>query len=199
MLHEIAQAFWLAAAVTVAGFLHMVVVKKDLFAGLKVPLDGGRTLGGERLFGDNKTWRGALFMIAAPMALGAAQGFLFGAWAAGRGLEVFPFAASSGALSEAGGYALVNGVLGLGYVLGELPNSFLKRRVKIQPGKTSRGALGLLFLVLDQADSVIAAIGLAALVFGLSLGFFLLCVVVLSGLHLAMNAGMHVMRLRKNL
>ena len=65
-----------------------------------------------------------------------------------------------GAIRAATGYAVVNAVLGLGYVLGELPNSFAKRRVKIQPGKTIGGVLGALFFVLDQADSVIAAIGL---------------------------------------
>ena len=109
------------------------------------------------------------------------------------------YGAGSGAIAAALGYAVVNAVLGAGYVIGELPNSFLKRRVKIQPGKTIRGAQGIFFLVLDQADSVIAAIGLAALVFGLSLRFFLVCIVALSALHFAVNGALYLARVRKNL
>ena len=40
----------------------------DLLKPLKRPIDGGATFRGRRLFGDNKTWRGALMMTTGPTA-----------------------------------------------------------------------------------------------------------------------------------
>jgi hypothetical protein len=193
----IAQCLWLSAPVALAGILHMVVVKLDLFRALKVPIDGGRTIGGERIFGANKTWRGFFFMVAASAALGAAQGLLWGSWALRAGAAPLDFAAIGRGL--AGGYAVVGAVLGLGYALGELPNSFVKRRIAIEPGKTTRGAIGAAFLVIDQADSVVAALGLAALFFGVSWRIVVAGTVCLTLLHLAINAGLYVAGVRKNL
>jgi hypothetical protein len=197
----IVQALWLALAVTVSGVLHMVVVKKDLFSALRVPIDGGRTVGGERLFGDNKTWRGVVFMVAATALLGAVQGLAGGTWATSAGIAPMDFGAwglASGALAQATGYALVNAVLGLGYVVGELPNSFAKRRLNITPGKTDGGLTGKLFLVIDQADSVIAALVIGALLFGWSLAFVLVGIGTLTLLHLAFNFVLYVVKVRKN-
>jgi hypothetical protein len=39
-------------------------------------------------------------------------------------------------------------------VVGELPNSFLKRRLNIAPGTQRRSAGGLAMILLDQADLV---------------------------------------------
>jgi uncharacterized membrane protein YedE/YeeE len=51
--------------------------------------------------------------------------------------------------------ALLWGALvGLGVVVGELPNSFLKRRMDIAPGTQRRGGVGVALIVLDQADLV---------------------------------------------
>jgi hypothetical protein len=198
----VAQSLWLAAGITVSGVLHMVVVKKDLFAALRVPLDGGRSLGGERIFGDHKTWRGVVFMIVATAGLGALQGLLGGGWAQGAGLAPMDFArfgVLDGALAQASGYALVNAVLGFGYVVGELPNSFAKRRFGIVPGKTDQGLKGRLFLLVDQADSVIAGLGIGALCFGWSLRFVLTGIATLTLLHLGFNFVLFLARVRKNL
>jgi hypothetical protein len=45
-------------------------------------------------------------------------------------------------------------LLGLGYVAGELPNSFLKRQLDIKPGEAGRGAWAPVFWVIDQVDSL---------------------------------------------
>jgi CDP-2,3-bis-(O-geranylgeranyl)-sn-glycerol synthase len=36
------------------------VLVRRRFSVLAIPIDGGRTLGGKRIFGDHKTWRGLL-------------------------------------------------------------------------------------------------------------------------------------------
>jgi uncharacterized membrane protein YedE/YeeE len=129
-------------AVLGAPVLHGPVMALDLFKGLKRPLDGGATIGGRRVFGDNKTWRGAIFMVAGP-ALAAVA---LTRWPAFRD-----------ALPDDVGDApalLWGALVGFGVVLGELPNSFLKRRLDIEPGTQRRTVGGLALVIFDQADLV---------------------------------------------
>jgi hypothetical protein len=198
----IGPVFWLALAVALTGVLHMVVVMVDLWPALKRPLDGGKSLGGKRIFGDNKTWRGVVFMVVGSAGLGFVQGAFGGVWAASSGVELIDFGAIGGGdgwLAYAVGYAEVNAVFGLGYALGELPNSFLKRRIDITPGKTGSGLLGGFFFLLDQADSVLAALALGTVVFGIGWDAVLVGTVCLTGLHLFINGALYLTKVRKNL
>jgi len=129
-------------AVLGAPILHAPVLALDLFRPLRRPLDGGATIGGRRVLGDNKTWRGALFMVAGP----ALAAVLLTRWPAFR-------CALPGAVADAPP-VLWGALVGLGVVVGELPNSFVKRRLGIAPGSRRRGGGGLALVVLDQADLV---------------------------------------------
>ena len=53
--------------------------------------------------------------------------------------------------------ALIGALLGVASWTGELPNSFMKRRLGIAPGEHRRSPLGVAISVLDQADWVLAA------------------------------------------
>lgn len=197
------QAFWLSGPVVATGVLHMLVVKRDLWPRLRRPLDGGHTFRGKPLFGPNKTWRGLLFMTTGAALLGLLQGLLGGEMARRRGLACIDVAALAGGgegpLPLAAGYAAVNAVLGLGYALGELPNSFLKRRQDVAPGKTSSGARGAFFFVLDQADSVVAPLVLGAPLLGFPWAVVAHGCLWLTLLHLALNALLHRLKVRKDL
>jgi len=129
-------------AVLGAPILHAPVLALDLLKPLRRPLDGGATIGGRRVLGDNKTWRGALFMVAGP----ALAAVLLTRWPAFR-------CALPGAVADAPP-VLWGALVGLGVVVGELPNSFVKRRLGIAPGSRRRGGGGLALVVLDQADLV---------------------------------------------
>jgi hypothetical protein len=50
---------------------------------------------------------------------------------------------------------LVGLLIGLGTVLGELPNSFLKRQLDIAPGARRRSVGGVALAILDQGDLVL--------------------------------------------
>jgi CDP-diglyceride synthetase len=192
------QVLWLCLPVVIAGVLHMLVVKRQLLSWLALPLDGGLTLGGIQLLGPNKTWRGVLVMVAASAAVGALQGALGGAWAERAGWASVD-ALQLGGGSFTRGYAWLNAVFGLGYVLGELPNSFAKRRLGIAPGLHGRGLAGRLFLLLDHCDSVLAALVLAAVTCGVPWKVVLVGVPCLSLVHLAVTASLHRARLKENL
>ena len=144
-------ALWIAGPVIVAGALHIAAIRLNFFPALaKIPLDGGLTIRGRRIFGDNKTLRGLALMIAFTMLAATMQAWLamHVEWARTvtppELLAVGPF--TWGAL------------LGLGYVLGELPNSFFKRRIDIAPGAPGAGILGPVFWIVDQIDSLAGAL-----------------------------------------
>ena len=204
----IVQILWLTAPVILIGIFHMVIVAKNTLASLAIPLDGGSSFRGVRVFGDNKTWRGVVVMILGSSVVGGLQGYTLGSWAFEHGLESLNFSLigrdaswgldASPTLRLALGYATVNIILGLGYVLGELPNSFVKRRLGIVAGKTGHGFFGWLFFLIDQADSIIAGLLLAVLLFGLSIRLFIIGTLVLTTVHLALNILLFLIRIRKN-
>lgn len=135
-----------------AAIAHAPVLRFDLLPSLERPLDGGATVGGRRLLGDNKTLRGALVMASGTTA--AAVVLTRQDWFSDRLPDE---------LREAPP-ALYGFLLGAGVVLGELPNSFLKRRLGIAPGDTRHSPLGVAIAVYDQADFVpVAALTLRPL------------------------------------
>jgi hypothetical protein len=146
-----AGVLYLALPVMAAGAVHIVVLRCNLLRRLKAPLDCGLSWRGRRLLGDNKTWRGALVMVGAAAPVMALQQH----WRLPR-LELFDYGRVSAWLCGT--------LLGLGFVLGELPNSFLKRRCDIAPGQQAHGARYWLFLLLDQIDSVVGGLAALALV-----------------------------------
>ena len=137
------SALWLFLAVLGAPLLHAPVLRWDLLPSLRRPLDGGATLGGRRLLGDNKTLRGALCMTAG-VVLATLVLWQWGWWRA-----QLPDAINDSAP------LLVGLLIGLGTVGGELPNSFLKRRLDIAPGQRRHSAGGVALAVLDQGDLVL--------------------------------------------
>ena len=199
----IASIFWIGAPVIVAGVLHMLVVRWNLFRRLARPIDGGRCWRGRRLLGDNKTWRGLLVMPAAAAILGGTQGLLGGTWSFEAGLsplsgtelmQRFGIPSQTAALGLL--FAACGGAFGFAYVAGELPNSWLKRRLGIGPGETRRDALGSVFLWIDQADSVVAVLLVALFAFTLEWSTCVLAAVLLTLVHLAVNASLRFMRVK---
>jgi CDP-archaeol synthase len=142
---SVAPALWTLLPVLGSPLAHAPVLRFDLLRSLKRPIDGGRTLGGRRILGDNKTWRGAVVMTAGVEAAALA---LHHSAAYRRRLPAGVRAASP---------ALVGALLGVATVAGELPNSFAKRRLGVAPGGHRGGAAGVALGIVDQADFVLAA------------------------------------------
>ena len=154
-MSSLPQLMFLIAILVCAGSCNMVFVKSPLLRGLSLPMDGGRTLGdGKRLFGDNKTWKGFLGMLVLTAVWLAVAACLAMRFPEIQRLSLIAFNDF-----ELPFNAWFYGSLwGLAYVLAELPNSFLKRRANIAPGKNADGRKGFMFLVVDQADSVLGCV-----------------------------------------
>ena len=140
----------------VSNVLHMLVVKKAWFNGLAIPVSSS-------LFGSNKTWRGLLLV---PLL----NAFFF------AGLNVFLISFSWGASL---GYGFL---LGLAYMLFELPNSFLKRRLGVPPGARARRH-AFWFAVLDKSDSAFGVVLLSAFLFGFGVQQFLVLFLTAVAVH----------------
>jgi hypothetical protein len=132
-------ALWLQLPIVFGGVLHMLAVRDNWLPQLRQPI-------ALTLFGANKTWRGLLLMplltaIGACLLWPAEQLWQQIGWSS-------PFAGSALWLAGLCG--------GLGYVLAELPNSFIKRRLGIAAGATPAKNRRL-FLAMDQLDSALGA------------------------------------------
>ena len=147
-IDPLVTALFLIAAFILAGLLHSVWLASEASRNFSYPIDGGRRFRGRRVFGDNKMVRG--FIVMTPAA-----GLSF--WALATLLDTLSPAlrASLWPLSN-GELALLGAWAGLGFMLGELPNSFVKRQLDIAPGApASRGVGGVVGFVADRVDSII--------------------------------------------
>jgi hypothetical protein len=143
------RAAWVLLPILGSPIVHAPIMKTDALQALKRPIDGGRTLRGRRLLGDNKTWRGALAMTAGPLL--ATTLLSRSAW----------WRSKVPAEVAAANPVVVGALLGASVWVGELPNSFLKRQLGIAPGAQDRSTAGVLISVVDQFDFVL---GVALLV-----------------------------------
>jgi hypothetical protein len=76
----------------------------------------------------------------------------------------------------------------LGYLLGELPNSFIKRQLSIDPGEAAAAPLQRrVFLVLDQIDSAFGVLLALSLCSPITWQFCLVLLLVGAAVHLMFN------------
>jgi CDP-2,3-bis-(O-geranylgeranyl)-sn-glycerol synthase len=130
---------FLLASFIPAGCLHTLWLKSSWSKYLAIPLDFGMTFRGRRIFGDNKMLRGFVMIVPA----GAVSFLLLS-----KILEIpWPLSASQ--------YAGLGALAGLGFMLGELPNSFMKRQLDIAPGQSPEGAAArVACFLIDHTDSI---------------------------------------------
>lgn len=97
------------------------------------PLDFGKKLGGKRILGKNKTWRGLLAAIIGGIVGIAVQAALFSQQVF-RELSIINFQEIN--------VLLLGTLVGIGTIFGDSLGSFIKRRSGVKPGAS--------FLLLDQ-------------------------------------------------
>jgi CDP-2,3-bis-(O-geranylgeranyl)-sn-glycerol synthase len=171
------------------GILHVWWLKSRLSTRFRIPLDAGKTFRGRRLLGDNKTVNGFVVLVpAAGMAflgLSLLKPILPAWWSEG----VWPL--------STGEYGLLGAWAGIGFMAGELPNSFLKRQCDIPPGASpSTLWLKLAFMIFDRVDSILGmllALSLVVTVPPATWGYVLLFG---PGLHFLFSASMYALRLK---
>ncbi len=117
---------------------HYVVIPNNLFAKIALPIDCGLRLYDDPLLGTQKTFRGFIVVTVVTSVLTVLFDFFLDTHSVTNPLQL-------GAL------------LGFAYMVGELPNSFIKRRFHIKESTTASGKIGRVFAAIDHIDSIIAA------------------------------------------
>lgn len=144
LLNLFIKTLYLASPVIFAALLHGIVMKYELLYWLKKPMDMGVTFCGKPLFGPNKTWRGFITCAVGTVVFSYCIGYLYVNNEVFKDMSIVDFDQVD---------PLHFGLaLGIGMTLGELPNSFLKRRIGIGSGKQGAGLPGILFRIFDQID-----------------------------------------------
>jgi CDP-2,3-bis-(O-geranylgeranyl)-sn-glycerol synthase len=174
-------ALFLTAAFVLAGVAHLAWLRTPLSRRLMMPLDGGLHFRGRRVFGDNKTVRG--FVVIVPAAALTFAGL---------------FAALSVSSSEApvqlwqlsiGGYAMLGALAGLGFMAGELPNSFAKRQLDIAPGRAPRDSFAAtVCFVVDRVDSILGMLVALSVAVPVPAMTWVYVLLIGPGIHLAFSA-----------
>ena len=115
------------------------VIVKKLFKNLAIPLDFGKKIGNNRVLGKNKTFRGLIFGIIFAIIITFIQFTLFknNIWI---DLTVIDYA----------DWLLIGLLMGSGAIFGDLFESFVKRRINYEPGKS--------LIPFDQLDFIIGAL-----------------------------------------
>lgn len=151
---------------------HMVIVKQNWFQDLAYPIS-------KILFGYNKTYRGVIVLPIITGLIAMLSSLLFG-----------PFELSIG-------YDIYVGLgLGLAYVLAELPNSYIKRRLGIANGEQSNKYKYLQYFT-DKADSLIGVLGFYFLVTEVSFTTVVLMFILSMILHVGISQLLVLIRIKR--
>ena len=144
-LLTLSQAFTLLLPITFAGLCRMSCMRIGWLEELDVPLDGGLKLGGQPLIGKSKSFRSLIiYLLVATL--------------------VTLLLHSSAQVSDLVAPVFLTNPFGLGpaitlsYLLGEIVNSFIKRRFGIAASGEASSRLGSrVQAVFDNVDGIIAS------------------------------------------
>ena len=195
MGHTILKMYITLLSPIIAGCLNMIWCKLNMLKKCNVPIDNRKNLiDGKRIFGDNKTWKGLLGYIILNVFCSVVLGVI---WKISDLNEMNYF--YSKIPNTIYSNFVIGILLGLGYSLFELPNSFLKRRLNIEPGKTPNGIKKIFFIFLDQADSVIGCCTVLSLFYQMTFSFYIMYILLGAFTHIVLNILLYFLGLRKNM
>jgi CDP-diglyceride synthetase len=140
----VSQLASLLATVLLPGIALIVVLKQGWMRRLAVPLDAGSTWAdGRPIFGQTKTWLGVVIYVGGASIVAGLLGHPdLNAWIA---------PVLHGSRSVAVGFAI-----GAAYVIGELVNSFVKRRLGIRSSTETSTRWRPAQRLADLADGIVA-------------------------------------------
>jgi len=132
----------------ISGIINSIFYKTKYLNSINKPIDFGKNfIDKKRILGDHKTWKGLFGYIILNTIFSVIFGYIWNI----TNLEKYNFFYINHDNTLLFNI-LIGILLGLGYSLFELPNSFIKRRLDIKPGKTIDGFKKIFFIIFDQGD-----------------------------------------------
>lgn len=151
------DAFWFFLPAGIANMSPVLASRMPGLRGWNTPIDLGKTIGGQRILGANKTWRG----------------LAFGTVVGGLVCVLQQLAVPAYSLSHA---LAIGMALGFGALAGDATESFFKRRRGIKPGDA--------WFPFDQTDYIVGGLLCVVPFAPLNLPLILSTLVLYFGLHL---------------
>jgi hypothetical protein len=177
-----------------SGVANMIFTKTPIYKKYNYPIDCYKTIRGHRIFGDNKTWIGFVSMILFSIIFQILVGICCNI------LNITHYNDFYNLYQNTITYNLFVGFLiGFAYMICELPNSFVKRRVNINPGKTIGGLKGITFFVIDQIDSLIGVVFVLYSFSTINIWKCLLYIGLGALTHVSINLILFCLKIRRNL
>lgn len=190
----LARIYLTMSPLILGGIVNMLFTKTSIYKKYKSPIDGGKCLkDNKRIFGDNKTWIGFFSMIIFCIISQILCGFICNNLNLNSFNDLYNTRQNTFILNLLFGF-----LIGFVYMICELPNSFVKRRINIAPGKTNSGIVGLLFFVIDQIDSLLGVMFCLYLFSNISIAKYFLYVIVGAFTHIGINILLYLSKIRKN-
>jgi len=175
----VGQAFSITLPILISGLFFIASMKYGWFTYLNKPIDFGQRIGKTEVFGPNKNWRGALFYILG----GTLVTYLLHLLQPTQNWIAPVFSNEPLLLGISSCSA---------YVLGELINSFIKRRLGISPGSQGK----LLQKFIDNTDGALTAGVVYIFIFNVSLEILLAAFVISLVIHASTDVLMRKLRLK---
>lgn len=151
---------------------HMIIVKNNWFNILNIPIS-------IPLFGLNKTFRGIVVLPIITGVIALNNSIFFGPFETTVWYDFF-----------------VGLGLGIAYILSELPNSFLKRKLGIASGQQSK-RYSLVQTIIDKSDSLIGVLGFYYFVITISFNAILLLFFASMIIHISLSQFLVLIKIKK--
>jgi CDP-2,3-bis-(O-geranylgeranyl)-sn-glycerol synthase len=175
-IYTLVEAIWLVLPAYAAnGLTPILGLKKGLH-----PIDGGRKLGSQPLFGPGKTWEGLVFGTLVGGLIGLIEMLAY---------PYLPFGISPVPLNIVPMSVVLGLLLGFGAMFGDLGGSFIKRRLKIPRGRPAP--------ILDQEDFLAGALAFSLILVPLEASWVILLVFVTFVVHIVANMIGYVLKIKK--
>lgn len=183
-LLTLSQAFTLLLPITAAGLCLIACMRKGWLEKLDVPLDGGLKCGGEPLIGKSKSLRSLIvYLVVATIVT-----LVLNLSAQLTNLVAPVFLTNAFVLGPA---------ITLSYLLGEIVNSFIKRRFGIATSGKASSRLGSRFQsVVDNVDGIISSGLLFIFIYQVSAEILITAFVLAVLIHLSTDLLMRRLQLK---
>lgn len=173
----------------------MFFTKTQFYKKHSHPIDNYKTWkDGNRIFGNNKTWVGFFSMIIISTTIHILTGLCIDALGLSYISDLYLISKNTIIYNTAIG--IMSGFI---YMIAELPNSFIKRRVGIEAGKTDKGLKGLIFFIVDQIDSLVGIAILFCIISKISAVKAIQYIILGAITHICINLILYVLKIRQNI
>ena len=195
LIYKIGGMYLTMLPLIAGGIANMIFTKTPLYKKHKAPIDFNKKCkDGRRVFGENKTWIGFFSMIVFCTIFQIALGGFSSLLKIDQYNDLYNIHGNTLLLNTIFGI-----LVGFVYMISELPNSFIKRRLNIDAGKTDSGIKGFLFFVIDQIDSLLGVMLVLFLFSDFSFWKYLGYVALGALTHISVNLILYLTKVRKNI